>query len=143
MTDNQVQVALEKFRPYMPIGANGDIVSESGGTLRSKLEAADDDCMDGLMQIKLKSKTVTLLLAIFLGGIGAARFYIGDKGIGIARIIATVAVGFASLVPILGIIAYVASFIWILADIYGSRKRVMQLNFGEISTFLFYHTKKN
>lgn len=38
---------------------------------------------DILRGVSKKNKTVTLLLAIFLGGIGAHRFYVGKGGTGI------------------------------------------------------------
>lgn len=138
MTENQVTVAIEKFRQYMPVDAAGNIGS-NGVELKPKLEAASENCMDALMGIKMKSKIVAILLAMFLGGIGAGRFYIGDKKIGIIRIIVTIATSLASYVPVLGMIVAIVSFGWIIVDIFLVAKRVKQVNFEIVCNFLSYH----
>lgn len=43
-----------------------------------------------------KSRTVFILLAIFLGGLGVHHFYIGSQGKGIAMVCGTVVAIFAS-----------------------------------------------
>ena len=40
-----------------------------------------------------KSRTVTALLAFFLGGLGIHRFYVGKKGTGILQILLTLCFG--------------------------------------------------
>ena len=138
MTDNQVTVALEKFRPDLPVDTLGNI-SANGVKLKPKLEAAKEDCMDELMSIKLKSKVVAILLSVFLGGWGAGRFYVGDTKIGILRLLASVATGLASLVPVLGIIVAIASLVWMIAEIFLVANRVKYANFDIVSTYLGYH----
>ena len=57
-----------------------------------------------------KSHTAALLLAIFLGGFGLHRFYLGHVGTGILRVLCLPLV----LIPVVGWILPVA---WHLADI--------------------------
>lgn len=131
MTDNQITVAMEKFAPYLP--------RDGGDKLRTAMKNASDDCMDGLMALNLKSKTVAILLAVFLGGIGAARFYLRDQKIGICRIFMTVITSFGSFVKILGVIVSLASTAWIIADIFLVAKKVKQVNCDIISDYLAAH----
>lgn len=138
MTENQVTVALEKFRPYLPTDTLGN-VSANGIKLKPKLEAAKEDCMDELMSIRLKSKIVAILLSVFLGGFGAGRFYIGDSKIGVLRLLASVATGLASFVPVLGVIVAIASLVWGIAEIFLVAGRVKYVNFDTVSRFLGYH----
>lgn len=55
--------------------------------LQNALEKVSDDKMAILNMIPLKSPVVGLLLGIFLGLVGADRFYKGDLGVGVAKLI--------------------------------------------------------
>ncbi|HLK13288.1 MAG TPA: TM2 domain-containing protein [Fimbriimonadaceae bacterium] len=65
------------------------------------------------MQTDSKSFIVALLLAIFLGGLGIHRFYLGDTKMGIARIIVTV----LCFVPLVGLVVGIVSLAWWVVDI--------------------------
>ncbi|MGN1062338.1 MAG: TM2 domain-containing protein, partial [Candidatus Scatosoma sp.] len=54
---------------------------------REALNNAPDEKYNSLVNVSLKSSTTTLLLSIFLGGIGVDRFYIGDTGTGICKLL--------------------------------------------------------
>lgn len=54
---------------------------------REALKNAPDEKYDYLVNVPLKSASTTLLLSIFLGGIGVDRFYIGDTGTGICKLL--------------------------------------------------------
>ncbi len=133
MTDNQVQVAMEHLMPYMPN------VSQS---LRPKLQAANESCMDGLMGLKMKSRTAAILLSIFLAGIGGGRFYLGDKGLGIAHVVATViSYVFVFVLPILGIILSSACGLWNFIEIFLVAKKVKWDNYNVVMNYLSRYTQ--
>ncbi len=112
MTENQILVAMERYGKQIPSKGDASIA------LKQKMSVADEGCMDGLMNVHMKNKWVAFLLAFFLGGVGAGRFYLGDTKIAIFRIVASVLTGALSFIPILGIIVAVASMIWLIAELF-------------------------
>lgn len=55
--------------------------------IRSRLEALNEDQSDTLAYLTLKDPLVALLLSIFTGTLGIDRFYVGDIGQGIGKLI--------------------------------------------------------
>lgn len=79
MESSKVNALMTKFE--------GKIPEDQKVILKNKLMKAEDETYDVLDAMSLKNKTTTLLLAIFLGGLGVDRFYIGDVGKGIAKLL--------------------------------------------------------
>lgn len=132
MTPNRVTVAMEKFQNQVP--EDGLI------RLREALVNATDECMDDLMYMKLKSKGVVLLFSILLSGLGAARFYIGDTGLGVARLsLNLLNVLFLQGVPVIGPLLTLGILIWGIADIFLTYRAVKEVNLDRIMTFLRSH----
>lgn len=131
MTEAKERIALEKLGKNVP--------KEKYGALVVKLKASDDKHFEALMALPLKSKIATILFAIFLGSIGVDRFYIGDTGTGVAKIVGT-------LIPILlkvifgtGIIIGLlntVNIIWKFVDIFISYKAGLEYNYDAISNIL-------
>ena len=134
MTNNQITVAVERIR--------GKVTPTHLQSLRESMREAEDGCMDVIMAMPLKSKGVALALALHLGRVGAGRFYVGDKGIAIGRIIMSVLTGVLSFVPILGFILAIASLIWIIVDSVLVFRRVSEKNYLELTGYLAQHKKK-
>ena len=86
-------------------------------TLRSVLASADDSKYPLIMSVRLKSPTTTLLLSIFLGGLGADRFYIGDTGVGVCKLL----------------FGWLTLGIWPFVDIFVSYKKAKQINMRNIT----------
>ena len=86
-------------------------------TLRSVLASADDSKYPLIMSVPLKSPTTTLLLSIFLGGLGADRFYIGDSGVGVCKLL----------------FGWLTLGIWPFVDIFVSYKKAKQINMRNIT----------
>ena len=79
---------------------------------KQALEAADESAYDVIISTPLKSKTTCLILSIFFGGVGVDRFYIGDIGLGIAKLL----------------FGWLTLGIWPLVDIFLSYKKCEEKN---------------
>ncbi len=135
MTPNRVTVALEKYTRC--------IDSSDQAVLKSMLASADNSCTDELMYLPMKSPVATILLSLFLGGLGVDRFYVGDNKMGIAKLIARIAsVTFLSGIPVLGTIASLAVSVWLIADIFITYKMAKKKNLATLTEFLRKHKQK-
>lgn len=61
--------------------------------LREKLLTMDDSKWAALATAQFKDPMTALLLSIFLGGYGIDRFYIGDTGMGIGKLLTCGGIG--------------------------------------------------
>lgn len=129
MTPNRVTLAMEKY--------SGSIPRSSAENFRTRLQNASDDCFDVMMQAHLKGKVRTVLFSIFLGGIGVDRFYLGDTGLGIFKIISNILAYVLLLIPILGFLLVAARSIWGFVDIFLCYKKAKQLNYNILVGCLF------
>lgn len=84
--------------------------------LKSELEKVKDSAYDNILVSKIHSPTTTLILSIFLGALGIDRFYIGDVGIGICKLL----------------FGWLTLGIWSIIDIFCSFKRAKVKNFENI-----------
>lgn len=84
--------------------------------LKNALLNASDSVYENLTEINVKSSTVTLLLSIFLGGLGVDRFYIGDTGTGVAKLL----------------FGWLTLGIWPLCDVFVCYKKVKEKNFNKL-----------
>lgn len=128
VTDAAKQAILAKFQ---------NALSPSGMTSFAKyIETLTADQYQRLMQMPVKKKVVTILFAIFLGGIGIDRFYVGDVKLGVFKIVGSVAASLMILIPILGTIASIANVIWKFADIFISYKKIYDKNYENAMAIL-------
>ena len=128
VTDAAKQAILAKFQ---------NALSPSGMTSFAKyIETLTADQYQRLMQMPVKKKVVTILFAIFLGGIGIDRFYVGDVKLGVFKIVGSVAASLMILIPILGTIASIANAIWKFADIFISYKKIYDKNYENAMAIL-------
>ena len=79
MTSEKVQSILLSYKDLIP--------SDKVLAFKSALERASDSDYDKLILTKTYNPTTTLLLSIFLGGFGVDRFYIGDVGVGVCKLL--------------------------------------------------------
>ena len=92
------------------------VLEQDHNALRNALEQAPDEAYERVISVPTKDPTVTLLLAIFLGGLGVDRFYIGDVGLGVCKLL----------------FGWITLGIWPLVDIFVSYRTAKSKNFREI-----------
>ena len=133
MTPNRVTVALEKYGKQIP---KDEIVF-----FTKHLQSASNDCMDEFMFLPIKNKNKTLLFSIILGGLGVDRFYVGDKGLGVAKLIFRIIAVLLSEVIFLGTLLSLISSIWCIADVFVTYKITKQINYNYLSSYLLRHNE--
>ena len=55
--------------------------------IRERLLACDDSKANLLHAIQFKDPTTALIISLFIGGWGVDRFYIGDTGLGVGKLL--------------------------------------------------------
>jgi len=55
--------------------------------IRERLLAADESRTGMLHAVQYKDPTISLILSVLTGNLGIDRFYIGDTGLGIAKLV--------------------------------------------------------
>lgn len=79
METNKVNSLIVQYKDFIP--------AEKVLMLKNALTAEPESSYDTLLAVHMKNPTSVVLLSIFLGGLGVDRFYIGDVGIGVAKLL--------------------------------------------------------
>ena len=66
--------------------------------IREQLLALDDDKWPMIQMVQFKDPTTALLISIFAGAYGIDRFYIGDTGMGVGKLLTCGGVGIWAIV---------------------------------------------
>lgn len=66
---------------------NKHFESHQVGPIRDRLLALDDSKWPLIQMVQFKDPTTALIIGIFAGVYGIDRFYIGDTGLGIAKLL--------------------------------------------------------
>lgn len=88
--------------------------------IRERLLTMDDSRWVFLQSVPLKDPQTSLILSILVGVYGVDRFYIGDTGIGIGKLLTCGGLG-----------------IWTIIDWFNIQSATRQKNFEKIQTILF------
>lgn len=83
--------------------------------LKGILEKADDCKYDDIIMTNNKNPFVVLMLSVFAGVLGIDRFYIGDVGLGVAKLL-----------------TFGGFYIWALVDIFLCYEKVKEKNLQKI-----------
>lgn len=121
MEQNKVNAIIMQYKDVIP--------AEQTYIVKEALEKAGDCAYDRLVAVPTKSPITTLLLSIFLGGLGVDRFYLNDIGLGVAKLLLSFFLsftGFFLIVPWLGML------IWPLVDIFLCYKKAKKMNFDNL-----------
>jgi len=79
---------MEQSQVDQILMANGSkLPVECINMLREKLLACEDQSYAYMLMSQLKDPTISLVLSIVVGGWGIDRFYIGDVGMGIGKLL--------------------------------------------------------
>ena len=90
----------------------GSFPSEQLPSLRQRLSQLDDSQANQVIAAaNIKNPTTALILSIFLGGFGVDRFYIGNTGLGIGKLLTTVLLAIITLGLSLSV-----KWIWVVVD---------------------------
>lgn len=89
--------------------------SDKIGLIKDKLLHLPEERQTMIQSLELKNPTTTLLLSLLFGGLAIDRFYLGDIGLGICKIIS---------------ILFIVGIFWALADIYFCYKKTKEVNFN-------------
>jgi TM2 domain-containing membrane protein YozV len=88
--------------------------------IRERLLAIDDSKWVLIQSIPMKDPQTSLLLSILIGNIGVDRFYIGDTGLGIGKLLTCGGLG-----------------IWTIIDWFNIQSATRQKNFEKLQQFLY------
>lgn len=87
--------------------------------IREKLLAVDEQRWNAISMVSFKSSTTALILSVFLGAYGIDRFYLGQMGLGIGKLLTCGGCG-----------------IWAIIDWFNIRKAAKEVNFLKLQAYL-------
>ena len=120
MTKENVELIMQKIKHNLP--------KDTLFGFKKKLEDIPDKYVDEILYLSLKKSWLTLLFSILLGGLGVDRFYLGDIGLGIAKLIFSVISRLVFLVPVIGFLFSISTAIWLITDIFLTLKKAKENN---------------
>ena len=109
--NDKTNMLLMSFSKYFP--------EESLMMIREKFENMDESKTSMLYTLSFKDPMTALILSIVAGSLGIDRFYIGDTGLGVAKLLTCGGCG-----------------IWTLVDYFLIMKRTKEKNFEKFLTFM-------
>ncbi|EMX1713539.1 TM2 domain-containing protein [Campylobacter coli] len=111
------------------------IPSNSLPLVQDKLKNASEDKINSLAILPFKSHIIGLILGLFLGAFGIDRFYKGDIGLGIAKLI-TWLVGVITIWIYIGGLILFVLWIWCIVDWFLVWKGIKKDNLNKILAVL-------
>ena len=93
--------------------------------VKDVMAALEEERIDKLMQLQLVSPRTALLLSLFLGVLGADRFYCRDYKLGVAKLFTIAACGF-----------------WWLGDLFVIRDAARRTNYKILRNFIINPVKE-
>ncbi|TKX28661.1 TM2 domain-containing protein [Campylobacter sp. MIT 12-5580] len=111
------------------------IPDSSLAIVQDKLKAASEDKLNTLMVLPLKNVIIGLVLGLLFGGFGIDRFYKGDIGLGIAKLVLWI-LGCATAMIYIGIALLIVWWVWVIVDFFLVWKGIKQDNLNKILAVL-------
>lgn len=91
--------------------------SDKIALVKEKLEKMSEDKQLFVQSMKLKNPTTTLILSLFLGFLGVDRFYLGQIGLGIVKLIS---------------MFFFIGFFWVVIDYFLTYKQTKEINLNNL-----------
>jgi TM2 domain-containing membrane protein YozV len=85
-------VEESKVDMFMMIN-NNNFPTNALPSIRQRLLAMPDDRMGMVQSFQFKSPSTAIIISVLIGAMGIDRFYIGDTGLGIAKLLTCGGVG--------------------------------------------------
>lgn len=111
--------------------------------LHSLLTNSSDAKFMSLQFLKMHNPALTLIFALFLGGIGVDRFYLGEHPQGFGKLalgLSTFSLSFeiyySKVTFLIYLAVFIASFLWQTIDVFTSYAATKQKNFENIEKIL-------
>lgn len=112
---------MESSKVDMYIMANAKYFpSVQIGMIRDRLIQLDDSKWAVVQSVPLKDPTTTLIISLLAGGLGIDRFFLGDVGLGIAKLLTCGGMG-----------------IWTIVDWFSIQKATREKNLEKLQPFLY------
>mgnify|MGYP004501053505 CR=1 FL=1 len=112
---------MDQQKVDMFILTNGEFLPEEKiPFVREKLLTMEEHKWGTLSMIQFKKPIIALLFSLFFGGFGVDRFYIGDTGIGVGKLLTCGGLGIWSIID------------WFL--IYGATK---ERNYNKLQAYIY------
>ena len=112
---------MEAQKADMFIMANGKYFeSHHIAQIRERLLALDESKWVLIQSVPLKDPQTSLIISIFVGAYGIDRFYIGDTGLGVGKLLTCGGLG-----------------IWAIIDWFQIQGATRQKNFEKLQQFLY------
>ncbi|HEL2475104.1 TPA: TM2 domain-containing protein [Streptococcus suis] len=99
--------------------------------LQRELEDLDEGALNALMMVELRQPLIALMLAIFFGEFGVDRFYIGNKELGFAKLIAF-GISFVTLFILIGLLLFMGLYLWKFIDCFLIMKACKEENYQRL-----------
>lgn len=105
----------QQFADSFILANKENFPSEKIYLIRDKLLSLPENRQTAVQSVPFKNPLTTLILSFFVGTFGIDRFYIGDIGLGIFKLLTIGGLGF-----------------WALADLYFCQKKAKEKNFQNL-----------
>ena len=131
MTEANVSLALNKYKKLVP--------KESSDILKSQLTVASDECFDTVMNLRMRSRIIILLISFFLGNLGVDRFMLRNTSLGIIKLafrVLTVLFIIVTDASVESLTLAIVAVCWWLADVFFVYREVQEYNLDTITRAL-------
>ena len=79
---------MDQNKVNMFLMSNSEYFSEEAMvSIRDRLLALPDEAFTQISTLQFKSPVVTLVISLFVGGLGIDRFFVGDVGLGVLKLL--------------------------------------------------------
>lgn len=137
-------------KTYLLDAVSGKVSDDYYQKFSNDISGLSNGAINKISNVRLKSKVATILLSIFLGGLGVDRFYAGDKGGGAAKLAFNIGINVLRFIffanTFLSIVLLIANLIFgivVFVDIFRSYKVSLSENESRLREAVFKAKEKD